>query len=239
MRIFGATPYSSSSHSVGVASSSPSVSRPVMSAITVGGSAAGSWIFRPRLATVPSSASSRRMRFSATRSAFFRPNSRAISRVPTLPGFERMKATMASRAGKPLSGLLFTYPRALPALFFAGVFDAGGGFAADVLAADATGARALLTASDFGFAAAFFTAAFLAGFGASGSVGAFRLALAAAFFGAAFLAPRFGLPPPLAARSSISMMASASVMVSGVLSLGMVALTPPAGPETPERPFFD
>ncbi len=114
----------------------------------------------------------------------------------------------------------------MPALFFAGVLGAAAGFAADVLAADATGARALLTASDFGFAAAFFTAAFLAGFGASGSVGA--LALAAAFFGAAFLAPRFGLPPPLAARSSISAMASASVIVSGVLSLGIVALTPPA-----------
>jgi len=34
------------------------------------------------------------------------------------------------------------------------------GFAADVLAADATGARALLTASDFGFTAAFFPADF-------------------------------------------------------------------------------
>src|SRR6185436_15675728 len=116
-----------------------------------------------------------------------------------------------------------TYPRALPALFFAGVLGAVAGFAADVLAADATGARALLTASDFGFGAAFFAAAFLAGFGASGST-----ALATAFFGAAFLAPRFGLPPPLAARSSISAMASASVIVSGVLSLGIVALTPPA-----------
>src|SRR6195952_1254758 len=131
-----------------------------------------------------------------------------------------MKATMASRLGKPLSCLLFTYPRALPALFFAGGLVAAG-FAADVLAAEATGARALLTASAFGFAAAFFTAAFLAGFGASGST-----ALAAAFFGAAFLAPRFGLPPPLAARSSIRAMASASVIVSGVLSLGIVALTP-------------
>src|SRR4051795_5100276 len=228
MRIFGAGPLSSVSHSVGVASSSPSVSRPVMSATTVGGRVAGWWIFRPRLAIAPSSASSRRIRFSSMRSAFFRPNSRAISRVPILPGFARMKATMASRLGKPLSCFLFTYPRALPALFFAGVLGAVAGFAADVLAADATGARALLTASDFGFAAAFFAAAFLAGFGASGSVGALGLALAAAFFGAAFLAPRFGLPPPLAARSSISMIASESVIVSGVLSLGIVALTPPA-----------
>ena len=45
--------------------------------------------------------------------------------------------------------------------------------AADVLAAEATGARALLTASDFGFAPAFFTAAFLAGLGASGSAAVF------------------------------------------------------------------
>src|SRR6187402_2587881 len=200
-----------------------------MSAITVGGRAAGSWIFRPRLAMAPSSASSRRMRFSSTRSAFFSPNSRAISRVPILPGFARIKATMASRLGKPLSCFLFTYPRALPALFFAGVFGAAAGFAADVLAADATGARALLTASDFGFAVAFFAAAFLVGFGVSGSAVLSAAAfLAAAFFGAAFLAPRFGLPPPLAARSSISAMASASVIVSGVLSLGIVALTPPA-----------
>jgi len=90
----------------------------------------------------------------------------------------------------------------LPALFFAGVLAAVAGFAAEVFAADATGARALLTASVFGFAAAFFTAAFLAGFGASESP-----ALTAAFFGAAFFAPRFGLPPPLAARSSISAIA--------------------------------
>src|SRR5260370_34908799 len=122
------------------------------------------------------------MRFSSTRSAFFRPNSRAISRVPMLlPGFARIKATMASRPGKPLSCFLFTYPRALPALFFAGGLDAAG-LAADVLAAEATGARALLTASAFGFAAAFFTAAFLAGFGASGSV-ALSVALAVALFG--------------------------------------------------------
>src|SRR5207245_929061 len=201
---------------------------PVMSATTVGGRVAGSWIFRPRLATVPSSVSSRRMRFSSTRSAFFRPNSRAISRVPILPGFARIKATMASRLGKPLSCFLFTYPRALPALFFAGVLGAVAGFAADVLAADATGARALLTASDFGFAAAFFAGAFLAGFGASASAALAAAFFGAAFFAAAFLAPRFGLPPPLAARSSISAMASASVMVSGVLSLGIVALTPPA-----------
>src|SRR5207237_9563547 len=180
-----------------------------MSATTVGGRVAGSWIFRPRLATVPSSASSRRMRFSSTRSAFFRPNSRAISRVPILPGFARIKATMASRLGKPLSCFLFTYPRALPALFFAGVLGAVAGFAADVLAADATGARALLTASDFGFAVAFFAAAVLAGFGASGPAALSAVFLAAAFFGAAFFAPRFGLPPPLAARSSLSALARA------------------------------
>src|SRR5580698_9052909 len=58
MRIFGGSPLSSS-HSVGVAISSPSLSRPVMSAITVGGSAAGSWIFLPCLAIAPSAASSR------------------------------------------------------------------------------------------------------------------------------------------------------------------------------------
>jgi len=39
-------------------------------------------------------------------------------------------------------------------------FAAAPAFAADVLADDATGARALLTASDFGLLAAFFTAAF-------------------------------------------------------------------------------
>src|SRR3954469_2529486 len=182
---------------------------------------------RPRLAIVPSSASSRRIRFNSARSAFFRPNSRAISLVPILPGWARMKARMASRAGKPWSCFRFTYPLALPALFLAGAFAAGAGFAADVLVAGATGARALLTASDLGFAAAFFTAAFLAGFAAASSLSALEVSLAA-FFGAAFLAPRLGLPPPLAARSSIRAMASGSVMVSGVLSLGIVALTPPA-----------
>ena len=137
---------------------------------------------------------------------------------------------MASRLGKPWSCFFFTYPRALPALFLAGVLDGLAGLAADVLAADATGARALLTESDFGFAGAFFAAAFLAGFGVSGSAGFsadFSVVLAD-FFGAAFFAARLVLPPPLAARSSISAMASASLIVSGVLSLVIVALTPPA-----------
>src|SRR6202163_426913 len=103
MRIFGGSPLSTSSHSVGVAINSPSLSRPVMSAIIVAGSAAVSLIFLPRLAITPSSESSRRMRFNSARSAFFRPNSRAISRVPTFPGWARRKATMASGLGKTLS----------------------------------------------------------------------------------------------------------------------------------------
>jgi hypothetical protein len=128
---------------------------------------------------------------------------------------------MASRLGKLCSrALAKSYPLALPALFFATGFV---GFAGDVFAFAVTGARALLTASDFGFAADFFAAAFLAGFGGVGSA-----PVLAAFFAGAFLAPRFGLPPPFAARSSISAMASESVMVSWVLSLGMVALIPPA-----------
>src|SRR3954471_2542263 len=99
------------------------------------------------------------------RSAFFSPNSRAISRVPTFPGDPRMKATMASRAGKTLSRCFATYPLALPALFLATGFA---GLAGEVLAFAVTGARALLAAaalSDFGLAADFFAAAFLAGFG--------------------------------------------------------------------------
>jgi len=47
----------------------------------------------------------------------------------------------------------------LPALF-AGVLDGGAGFAGDVLAVAVTGARALLTASDFDFAVVFFVTAF-------------------------------------------------------------------------------
>src|SRR5215468_245318 len=108
MRIFGGSPPSASSHSAGVAISSPSASRPVMSAITVTGSVAVSAIFLPRLAIVPCSTRSRSTRFSSARSAFFRPNSRAISLVPALPGFARMKATMASLPGKPLSRVRFT-----------------------------------------------------------------------------------------------------------------------------------
>src|SRR5262249_6772673 len=98
------------------------------------------------------------------------------------------------------------------------------GFDADVLAAGATGARALLAASDFGLAAAFLATAFFAGLAAASSASGFALA----FAGAAFLAVRFGLPPPLAARPSISAIACATVIVSGAISLGMVALTPPA-----------
>src|SRR5262245_64115557 len=51
------------------------------------------------------------------------------------------------------------HPRALPALFLAGAFAPAAGFDADVLAAGATGARALVAASDFGFAAAFLATA--------------------------------------------------------------------------------
>jgi hypothetical protein len=98
-------------------------------------------------------------------------------------------------------------------------------FVGEVLAV--TGARALLAASDFGFATDFLAAAFLAGFAAFASVPALAGSLAG-LAGLAFLAPRLGLPPPLATRSSISAMASGSVMVSCVLSLGIVALTPPA-----------
>src|SRR5437868_4069571 len=101
------------------------------------------------------------------------------------------------------------HPRALPALFFAGAFAAAAGFDADVLAAGATGARALLAASDFGFAAAFLATAFFAGFAAASSASGFALA-----FGAAFFAPRLALTPPLAARSSINAIACASVIAS-------------------------
>src|SRR6202007_2003463 len=126
----------------------------------------------------------------------------------------RMKATMASRAGKPWSCFGFTYPLALPALFFAGALVGDAGFAAEVLTADETGARALLIASDFGLAAAFFAAAFLAGLAAASPSSLSFLAGFAAFVFLTFL------PPPLAARSSISAIASASVTSSGVLSLG-------------------
>jgi hypothetical protein len=131
------------------------------------------------------------------------------------------------------------YPLALPALFLAAglaAFEAEV-FETEVLAV--TGARALEVASVFGLAADFLAATFFAGLAvaasASGfSTGDFSTFDFAAFSGfaalaglAAFLAPRLE-PPPLAARSSISAIASGSVMVSSVLSLGMVALMPPA-----------
>jgi len=133
-----------------------------------------------------------------------------FSRVPILPGFARIKATMASRLGKPLFVLCLHLSPGLARALLRRRLGCSGGLRADVLAADATGARALLTASDFGFTAAFFPADFLAGFGASGSAALATAFFGAAFFAAAFLAPRFGLPPPLAARSSINAMASAS-----------------------------
>src|SRR5947209_9466139 len=108
------------------------------------------------------------------------------------------------------------YPLALPALFFATALEGlaevppAGVLPGGVVAV--TGARALL-------AAALFPGALPAGFAVLGSETAFSV-----LAGLAFFATRFGLPPPLAARSSISAMASGSVIVSCVLSLGMVAL---------------
>src|ERR1700722_20538601 len=150
---------------------------------------------------------------------------------------------MASVDGKPLSRCRATlsaclihlsYPLALPALFLAAglaAFEAEV-FATEVLAV--TGARALEVASDFGLAVVFFAAAFFAGLAAAASASDFAAfsGFAALTFSAlaglaAFLAPRLE-QPPLAARSSISAIASVSVMVSTVLSLGMVALMPPA-----------
>jgi hypothetical protein len=100
MRIIGTAPCASSSHSVGVAINSPSLSRLVMSASVTLGSAPG-WCSLLRLdSTRPSSASSRNMRLSSTRRSFFRLKARAISRVPTLPGCSPMKARISSLLGK-------------------------------------------------------------------------------------------------------------------------------------------
>jgi hypothetical protein len=60
-------PSTSSSHSAGAASSSPSLSRPVTSATMVGGSDLTSRTFLPCLAIAPSSASSRKIRRNAAR----------------------------------------------------------------------------------------------------------------------------------------------------------------------------
>ena len=129
--------------------------------------------------------------------------------------------------GKASVAFSFHLSPCLARAFLGRCFRRRRGFCRRRLGRGATGARALLTDSAFGLAAAFFTAAFLAGFFAGSSPSAFAVTLAA-FFGAAFLAARFVLPPPLAARSSISAIACASVTVSGVMSLGSVALMPPA-----------
>src|ERR1700722_2950135 len=156
---------------------------------------------------------------------------------------------MASVDGKPLSRCRATlsaclihlpYPLALPALFLAAglaAFEAEV-FETEVLETDVlavTGARALEVASDFGLAVVFFAAAFFAGLAAAASASDFAAfsGFAALTFSAlaglaAFLAPRLE-QPPLAARSSISAIASVSVMVSTVLSLGIGALIAPAG----------
>ena len=54
------------------------------------GSVAGSAIVRRFFRIVPESASSRSNCLSSARSAFFRPNLRAMSRVLTLPGWARI-----------------------------------------------------------------------------------------------------------------------------------------------------
>src|SRR5579883_954204 len=151
---------------------------------------------------------------------------------PELAGIVADEGDNGLAIGKAIvRNFLHRFQRAFPALFFASVLGVVAGLAADVLAAFATGARALLMASDFGLAAAFLTVAFLAGFGASASSAAPALAVFAAFatLAAGFaLALPLALPPPLAARSSISAIACSSVRLSFSNSAGIVALTPPA-----------
>ena len=67
-------------------------SRSVTSASTTAGRAPAWCSFLRRCSTLPSSASSRSICFSAARSAFFRPKARAISRTPALPLCVPMKA---------------------------------------------------------------------------------------------------------------------------------------------------
>ena len=111
----------------------------------------------------------------------------------------------------------------MPALFLAGALAAAA-LVGDVFAVDDTAARALLVDSDLVLAAAFFAAGFF--FGAASSPSA---ALAVVFLALAGFAAYLGfLPPPLAARSSISAIACGSVTVSFSNSAGIVALTPPA-----------
>ena len=112
-------------------------------------------------------------------------------------------------------------PRVSSRAFF--LERAGVALAGEVLVADVTGARALLAASDFGFAVVFFAVAFLTGFSAfSNTTLRGAVVLGSSWrhaWACRHLSPR--------ARQSARWL-PARVMVSGVLSLGIVALTPPA-----------
>ena len=223
---------------VGVASNSPSVSRPVISATTVGGRA---WRlhrgFSARvLATVPSSASSRRM--------LLQLDAVGILQAELAGDFPRADLARI-RADEGDDGVparktivvfsLHLLPGPCPRSSSQASWVTVGFFFADVLAAEATGARALLTASDVGFAAAFFAASLLGRFWRvrdrqlSSRAWHRRSIRPQPSSAAAFLAPRFGLPPPLAARSSISSNGLGERdRRRGSCRSGIVALTPPA-----------
>jgi len=161
MRILGGVPLASSSHSEAWRSL-PSLSRPVISSHH--GSAAA-----PPLRARPSLFGDnafvlevRRMRLSSTRDRrFFNPNSRAISRVPILPVAREM--TGGSHPGP--ESLLALLSHLSAGLAWALLGDRLCRFRRRLSwLSPSTGARALLVASDFGFATDFFAAAFFCGF---------------------------------------------------------------------------
>ena len=98
-RIFGAVPWASWSHSVGIAINSPSESRPVMSATSTDGTCPGLLSFLPRRSTSPSRPNPRSKAFIAG-FPVLRPKARAMSRLPTSPEREAMKARTSSREGR-------------------------------------------------------------------------------------------------------------------------------------------
>ena len=126
-----------------------------------------------------------------------------------LAGLARTKATMAS-ARKTIVVFIFNLSRPCRALFAA--FGCSGGLRRRCLGGGGDRARALRRlpiSACRGFLGCRLLQAWRRDRQPVSSLGGGLLRRGL------FFAPRFGLPPPLAARSSISAMASASVIVSG------------------------
>ena len=199
MRILGGSPPSASSHSAGVAINSPSASRVVMSASSVAGSCALSVTFLPCFLIVPLIG---KLAQDALQLGAVGILQAELARDLLGADFAGIGADEGDD-GVPVRKAIVVFSlhlaTCLSGALLGRCFRRRARFRRRCLGWLATGARALLTASDFGLLAAFFTAAFFAGFGAAASavglcrlcgLGLLRLASLAAALGRALVDQR-------------------------------------------------